>query len=506
MAEEEDKKNQQTNQKDPVKKSGDSANAQKPKRKRRRRPRKRKKPQQTDQQKASVQKASADATVPVSEVVSPKEPAPAKEVVDEDIFALDEKVAEEPVLEEPEINTEVEAPVEAVKDEEPTEKFLASDDGDQPIEPVAPPPELPKPAEEPAGPVGWDQLKDAIKKDHVETEEQVAAGVVPVPVAEPTPEQPTPEIPAVVPADISTEPAPEPEVPMASEEHLVADDAAEQQEIIRIIVKYALGGCAVIAIIAGIFLFNIPGTLYNLATGLVDDGETRQEEVTPAQPETRPETPDRTDSDLEDGTGTALISGGQIPKVRKVPASVQTLFDIGLPEVSTSDSDRITTYLQVLNELQNGFETDINQLLDASTKRASTLEIHLRELNGLLAEAQFTYKNLNEEADEIKVEYNKVTTQKDALEESFFVALDKLASNESNLILNDFIDASKKQIVLKADHSAFVKISGMYDIAIRNMEARIKDIEANKQALVKGVKVVDIKGSDLDLIIQEGEL
>jgi hypothetical protein len=162
--------------------------------------------------------------------------------------------------------------------------------------------------------------------------------------------------------------------------------------------------------------------------------------------------------------------------------------------------------MQVLNELQNGFETDIIQLLDASDNRANAITIHLRELNGLLAEAEFTYEDLKTEADEIKVQFNAVTKEKDILEEAFFDSINDLKSNESNQILNEFVEVSKEQINLKAHFNAMSKISGMYDTAIKNMEARIKDIQVNKAVLVKGVKVVDIKGSDLDLIIEEGEL
>lgn len=518
MAEGEDKKNQQTNQNDPAQKSGNSANTQKPKNRRRRRPRKKKNPQQPQQtqqpQKPQQNKKDKDESNILGQIQ-------AQPAVEKTPVAKPELVVEDPTLKEVEIKTEIEAPVEETKNNETEEKFLASDDGGKPEpkptpvpEPVVPPPELPDqaPPADSAGPVGWDQLKNAIKKDHEETVTgEVIPAVVPVDISsEPAPEPAPQEVASPEPEpEVVSEPVPEPIPVTDGSEYLAADDEAEKQEIIRIIVKYALGGCAVIAILAGIFLFNIPGTIYTIASDLLDDGETKQEQVSTqpeTKPETKPETSNKTDSDLEDGTGTALISGGQIPKVRKVPAFVQTLFYVGLPEIIASDSDRITTYLQVLNELQNGFETDINQLLDSSANRASTLEVHLRELNGLLAEAQFTYENLNEEADDIKVDFNKVTTQKEILEESFFVALEKLASNESNTILNDFIEVSRKQVVLKAGFNAITKISEMYDIAIRNTKARIKDIEANKQALVKGVKVVDIKGSDLDLIIQDEEL
>jgi len=556
------------------------------KKKRRRRPKKRKPKQEEKADIASQITVEPAEETPVEEPSveePPVEEPPAdkdifaideevtpEEKMEDDILGeeKEEAVVEEgfPVLEEETQGTEEKFPTEEPEIEteietgEAEEQFLASDEGAEPTdeespvdeeaetppeEPqeVEPPPELPdeiSPAqptseppkagdesefamkEEPQGPVGWDQLKNAIKKDHEVTEQKMDAGITPVPAPVPVAEKPETEEPEAVPVPTPTpepEPAPTPEpvpevepVPVVEQpvDELAADDDAEKKEIIKIIIKYAVGGCAVIAIIAGIFLFRIPQTIWEFSQDLLDSGETKQidqvdEPVTDTTPEPQEETP-KSDSDIKDGTGIALISGDQIPKVKKVPESVQTLFKIGLPEVQTSETDRIATYMQVLNELQNGFETDINQLLDASNNRASAISIHLRELNGLLAEAQFTYENLREEADEIKVQYNKVTNQKDILEEAFFVSLEKLESSESNEILNDFVEVSKSQINLKAEHSALSKIGGMYDTAISNMEARIKDIEANKEALVKGVKVVDIKGSDLNLIIEEGEL
>jgi len=159
--------------------------------------------------------------------------------------------------------------------------------------------------------------------------------------------------------------------------------------------------------------------------------------------------------------------------------------------------------MDVLLRLQNAFSTDIHQLLDNSRDRGKALNLHLTELRDVYQESIDTQRDVNENKDKLKVEFNEVTTQKNKVEKDFFVSLDRLEGNKSNNLLNSFIETSKRQIDLKAGYNALNKISELFDIALKNMDARIKDIEFNKKALIQGVQVVDIKGSDLDLIIQE---
>jgi phage shock protein A len=160
----------------------------------------------------------------------------------------------------------------------------------------------------------------------------------------------------------------------------------------------------------------------------------------------------------------------------------------------------------ILLKLQNAFATDIQQLLDGSGDREETLNLHLIELRESYQESLDTRRIVNEEKDKLKVQFNEATTQKDKLEKDFFAALDKLESSKSNDMLNAFIEVSKNQIELKAEYNSLSKISKLFDTALVNMDARIKDIDLNRDALIQGVKVVDIKGSDLELIIQESDL
>ncbi|MFC1810237.1 hypothetical protein ACFLZH_01950 [Patescibacteria group bacterium] len=474
----------------------------------------------TIEEESTEEEAPVEEELPAEEdeLTIEEEPTEEEVPVEEEEFTAEEDLTESTEEGEAAFLAEDKGTGEEASVEEPS----ASESAPEPVE-AAKPPELPEeiaPAEPAKGPVGWDQLKQAIKKDYDETGEQVQEGVpvVPVPVSEagegieeapaekepeaaPQEEQPIEEVQPESVAEVA--PAP------AATDELAADEAAEKKEIVKIISKYAIGGCAVIAIIAGIFLFKIPQAIIGMIQDIGKDQPVQQQVISteiPTQPTTRTTKPDTDVSKYEEGVGTAILTGEDIPKIKRVSPSVITSYEIGFPKIVVGPNDRIATYMSVLTTLQNSFATDIHQLLDNSANRSQALEVHLNELNTALKDANDAFEEVNEQKDKVKVLYNEVTTKKNKLEKEFFDSMEKLESTNSNLILEDFINASQSQIELKAEFNALSKISGLFETAMKNMDARIKDIELNKSALVKGVKVIDIKGSDLDLIIQQSEL
>lgn len=458
-----------------------------PKKKRRRRPKKNKAPQAFQS----------------SQAPKPEEP---KDETLEDIF-VDETQFEPP------------EPSEA-SEEDKEEAFLASDDNKQePIKEPTPPPELPEdiaPAEPipkvPAeGPVGWNQLKEAIKKDYEETGDGVPL-VAPIAPAEAEINEPEAEVQEqpVISEEVTEEQQPEIVEPISVATHneeLGADEAAEKKEIIKIITKYALGGCIIIVIIAGIFLFKLPQKIIGLFQGSPSEGVVQEEVIVTKEEPEQTQTETKTEADkFEEGVGTALVTGESIPKIKRASSAIQAAYNVGLPELIGGEVDIIATYMSTLTKLQNAFATDIHQLLDNSSNRAQALQVHLSELNVALDQAKDDYSELSTKRDSLKELFNNTTTAKNQLEKDFFTATESLNSQESNKILVNFINASTRQVDLKAQYNALSKLKEMYETAIANMDARIKDIELNKSALISGVKVVDIKGSDLELIIQEGQL
>lgn len=392
------------------------------------------------------------------------------------------------------------------------------------------PPEVPeeespfKLGETTEGPVGWESLKEAIKEDHKVTEEEIAKEAPPTEVLEEQVKEEEPVEGEVI------EPVKEEKVEEQKEEIATklaetmrpGEDEAERKEIIRIIFKYGIGGCLVILIIIGVLFFQLPQRIYNFTVNLfageeviqqVDEDKiavVKDEEIkVPSGLETAFLTGEekvKTRERFEPGVRTSIISGESIPLIRRISPGIRTGYIFGLPESPEKMFDRIASYMNMLTRLQNAFATDIHQLLDRTQNREQELEFHLRELRDLHTEAEFTVEEVNEEKDELKIKFNEVTAEKDALEEAFFSATEKLEGNKANEILNEFIDVSQEQIDLRAEFNALDKLSEFFDVAIRNMDARIRDIQFNKKALIEGVRVVDIKGSDLELIIEEAEL
>ncbi|MBD3156851.1 hypothetical protein GF369_03410 [Candidatus Peregrinibacteria bacterium] len=380
----------------------------------------------------------------------------------------------------------------------------------------------------------WDQLKNEIKKDHKKTEKELQE-------KKSEEKTPTPEVSAAAGGAVGAAAKATEEPPSENNETKQQDevkpgegevipppnlpqDDLEKKEVIGIIVRYALGGCVVIALISALFFFNVPGRIYSGITGLFGGEQPQVEEQIPSEEQPDEEKSDReTTKELEatfvagenQGTSrdkfeesveTALVSGDDKPIYTGAPDAIKTLFLTGLETTAPIYTDRIGSYMNVLLRLHNAFSTDIHQLLDNSSDREEALQVHMIDLEDIYQESMETYRSINEEKDAIKVQFNSVTTQKEQLEEDFFVSLEQLEGNKSNDLLNSFIEVSKRQVELKAHYNALNKVSSLFDTALANMDARIKDMKLNREALIEGVQIVDIKGSDLDLIIEESDL
>jgi hypothetical protein len=481
--------------------AGNQAGMPAPKKRRRRRPRRRKK-------KNVAPDIKVEGLNTEEQIIPPPPPPPQEE----EVFSAEpetiETAHEEPVSTElPQ--EEVSATEEKIFTQE--EQLPPEPQAEEPIQPeVAPPPPLTP--EDANKPIGWDSLKQAIKEDHEITKQQlekgaigVAAGAA-VAAAVSEPEKKTESKPVIK------------EIPKINPE-----EDEERKEIIRIISKYAVGGCAVFAILGGLFFFNLPQRAFDAVKNFFVGAPASQQQQTQEGEVVIPkevtgvtegvessilagENRATSKEQLEQGTETAILTGEDVPKERISTSAVSTAMMIGKKGEQELQQDRIASYMNVLTRLQNAFKTDIDELLSKADDREVVLEKHIKELEDVLQEAIETQNLINERKDEIKVEYNQVSTLKDQYEKDFFNAMDKLEGTEANSILIEFIDASKRYTALKAEYSALDKTSKLFDTAVKNMDARIKDIEYNRSALIKGVKVVDIKGSDLNLIIDETEL
>ncbi|MBU1445786.1 hypothetical protein KKD70_00815, partial [Patescibacteria group bacterium] len=303
------------------------------------------------------------------------------------------------------------------------------------------------------------------------------------------------------------------------------DDDAEREEVFRIIKKYVGTGCVVIVLLVAIFLFQIPQRLFGAVSGFIF-GDGSQNETVDTNVDGNDEQYEVSGNgtsaiqsifvighnrgitleDFDSGAQTALLAGDDNVEANGVSGAIRAGFVVGVSKVDFQNADIIATYMNVLMKLQNAFSTDIHQMLNSAQNRSVALEAHISELDSLQEEALTTLREINEKKDNLKISFNEATTLKEKLEADFFVSIDQLEGNKANYLLDEFIETSKRQVDLKAQYNALNRLSELFDYATLNMDVRIKDIKYNREPLVKGIQVVDIKGSDLELIIQEPEL
>lgn len=161
----------------------------------------------------------------------------------------------------------------------------------------------------------------------------------------------------------------------------------------------------------------------------------------------------------------------------------------------------ISKYIMLFSRMQNAYAVNINDLLNRSTDRRGSLSGHVALLKKLYDDGTSTVVNLQNELDTIRVQYDPQAKRQDEDDANFFEQLNALNAKTAEDILADFINVSRQTVSLRARFKAIQRIKAFYDQGLPKLAAKIKDIELNEEPLVAGVKVYDVTGSDLQLIL-----
>lgn len=162
----------------------------------------------------------------------------------------------------------------------------------------------------------------------------------------------------------------------------------------------------------------------------------------------------------------------------------------------------ITTFAELFDALQ----VDVNELLDQSRDRQDTLDDYVSELKYLSYRGGLELEELRTITDNLSDQFAQVEAEKELFEARFFDDLSDLDAYGATAALNEFVVRGEQVVNIRAQYLARLKLVEYYELVLTSMERRINDIDLNEEALIKGIQVVEIAGSDLDLIIQEDEL
>lgn len=180
-------------------------------------------------------------------------------------------------------------------------------------------------------------------------------------------------------------------------------------------------------------------------------------------------------------------------------SGIQAAFIFG----QTADLNRqqFVEYVALFRQLENIYAVNLYDLVNLAVDRRATLDQHLLEMKGLIDQAKTVLVAIDQRLTSIDAEYELVTTQRDLYEHEFFNSLNALSGENANEFLDLFVANSQKSIALKAEFNAIANIQQMFLNGLALLEPRYADIQANKEALIKGVKVFDVPSSDIDAII-----
>lgn len=179
---------------------------------------------------------------------------------------------------------------------------------------------------------------------------------------------------------------------------------------------------------------------------------------------------------------------------------------IGTSDTGISVGDSIyKKHIESLRVMRNYTFINVVDLTSESPDRAKVLAEYDANLRSFLQKSKDGLYELETEIALLKSDQAYYADLAKSEENAFKDYLKNYDGEEANSHLEGFIDAQKKAGELYTRMKAMQLLAGVYTPLTKLMDTKIKFVAANKEALLKGVSVVDIRGLDETLIQTEKE-
>ncbi len=182
-------------------------------------------------------------------------------------------------------------------------------------------------------------------------------------------------------------------------------------------------------------------------------------------------------------------------------SALSTAFFYG--DTSGDLRNEFVVYLNLVSRMKNIYNTDLYEYLDKFANRSQALNNHLNELGNIISEAENTVANLTTELKGMQNRYDTMINTKNLHENEFFKFINDLNGSRAYSELQIFLEYSRYSSEIKADFNAKKTILNMINNVLEFLKPRYEDISLNKEALIEGIHVIDVKGSDIDIFIKE---
>jgi len=200
---------------------------------------------------------------------------------------------------------------------------------------------------------------------------------------------------------------------------------------------------------------------------------------------------------------TAYIVGVSPGKKSEINTGLMAAFRVGFTK-SILEDNVFKKYVRVFGELKNVYATDIYNVLNNSTNRTETLNSELATLEDVYKRGKEQDDLILKEMAQLKADAKVVDTEKAKMEKLFFEDLKAAKPDDSFDKLTSFTLLTQKKGEISVRHNALKALDDYYKIMLKRASIRIDDIKKNKDALIQGVRVYEVTGSNVDVIIKNG--
>ncbi|KKR07690.1 MAG: hypothetical protein UT36_C0013G0008 [Candidatus Peregrinibacteria bacterium GW2011_GWF2_39_17] len=283
--------------------------------------------------------------------------------------------------------------------------------------------------------------------------------------------------------------------------------------------KFCCGGVVVVILVIIIGMVMIPWVLRQGTSFLKGNSNHVEQEQEQEQEVSAPSTENPDDNNEPDllppnsgpvWVDPSVYSGLLLGELAQTKSLVVTGLEIGLQlgmeNILVDFSTKFQQFVTEQELIYNFYYTDLNELLNASGDRVATLDDYYNQFKDTYNSGVAHYKEVQDIRAIFLAQFKENEPIKVTRQAEFFALVKDFDGDNAEQALLRFIDISQAQVAIKAKYLAFGKVEERYKSFLEKSAQRLKDIDLNREALIAGVQVVDIYGSDLDLILTEEQL
>lgn len=191
---------------------------------------------------------------------------------------------------------------------------------------------------------------------------------------------------------------------------------------------------------------------------------------------------------------------GRTPELRFETSAIAATARLGAADLR---ENRLSFYVRTYRQVRNIFNTDLYSYLARVPDRSEGFNVFLLQFKGANEQAKLAYEELRQEIADIEARVSRLRQEASNVENRFFDALDNLESEFIQERLRAFQEVSARRDLAISELKARQAIAAIYSRALPLIETKITAIELNRDPFVAGVRVVDFRQVDLDLIIRQ---